>query len=103
MNRLETLLQMAANKPDDAFLQYAIALEHVALQDMQAAENIFQSLLSLQPNYLPTYYQYGQLLETVEKTEQARHIYEQGIALALKLNDNKTARELQQAIDLLED
>lgn len=94
---------MAVNKPDDAFLQYAIALEHVALQDMQAAENIFQSLLSLQPNYLPTYYKYGQLLETVEKTEQARHIYEQGIALALKLNDNKTARELQQAIDLLED
>jgi tetratricopeptide (TPR) repeat protein len=103
MNRLETLLQMAVNKPDDAFLQYAIALEHVALQDMQAAENIFQSLLSLQLNYLPTYYQYGQLLETMEKTEQARHIYEQGIALALKLNDNKTARELQQAIDLLED
>lgn len=103
MNRLETLLQMAVNKPDDAFLQYAIALEHVALQDMQAAENIFQSLLSLQPNYLPTYYQYGQLLETVDKTEQAFHIYEQGIALALKSNDNKTARELQQALARLLD
>lgn len=103
MNRLQTLLKMAADKPEDVFLKYAIALEHVSLNDYEAAEKTFEWLVSKHPNYLPTYYQYGQLLDAREQKEKALKIYTEGIALAATLRDYKTARELQQAMELLQD
>ncbi|MBK7149136.1 MAG: hypothetical protein IPH78_10040 [Bacteroidetes bacterium] len=103
MNRLDTLLKMAADKPHDPFLQYALALEYVSLQQADKALAFFAALIEEHPAYLPTYYQYGQWLESNGQNTEALRIYTQGHQLAMQLHDTKTARELQQAMDNIED
>ncbi|MFN8276439.1 MAG: hypothetical protein U0T84_03065 [Chitinophagales bacterium] len=102
MNRLEQLKQLAASAPNDPFLRYAIALEHQAAGDLQLARQLLEVLLASDPDYLPTYYQLAQLLEVLEENQAARLIYADGIALAEKTGDAKTARELRAALDLLD-
>lgn len=103
MNRLDTLLKMAADKPNDPFLQYALALEYLSLQQANKALELFAALLEQHPAYLPTYYQYGLALENKGQSTEALRVYTQGHQLALRQHNANTARELQQAIHNIED
>ena len=94
---------MEKQKPDDAFLKFAIAQEYVGMNDDKEALVYFQLLLEKAPNYLPLYYQLGKLYERTEDLKSASDIYSRGIAIAKTVNDLKTAGELNEALILLED
>jgi len=101
--RLEKLKEMENQKPDDAFVKFAIAQEYVGMNDHDTALSYFQILLVSHPAYLPLYYQLGKLYERNNETQRAADIYTQGIAVAKAAGDLKTARELNEALILLED
>ena len=103
MNRRALLEQMIANDPNDPFLQYGLALEYVKEQLLDEAEKLFDHLVERFPNYLPSYYQFGQFLEQRGNTERALDIYERGVALATDQRDLKTKSELEEAIWELKD
>ena len=94
---------MERQKPDDAFIKFAIAQEYAGMQMDNEAMAYFNSLLTGFPQYLPTYYQLGKLLERKEDLTQAMSIYRQGIIVAKSTNDLKTAGELSEALMLIED
>ena len=54
-------------------------------------------------DYLATYYQLGKLYERTEQAEKAKAIYAKGKEVAKATNDNKTLRELNEALTQLED
>ncbi len=101
--RLEKLKEMEKQKPDDAFVKFAIAQEYVGMSEDVSALSYFEIVLKKFPEYVPTYYQLGKLYERNNEIKQAIEIYEKGVLAAKAANDLKTAGELNEALILLED
>lgn len=100
MNRLEQLRQFIHDDPNDPFNYYALALEY-AKSDVETAITQFRDLMLKYPDYLPAYYQAGNLFEAMGNREQAVAVLEKGIALAKQQQQYKTLRELQSVLDEL--
>jgi hypothetical protein len=101
MNRLDYLLQLHQEQPDDPFLLYGIALEYKKI-DSEKTEDCFNKLLSDFPEYLAAYYQAAEYFTEKSAYEKALVVYEKGIALATRLNELKTLAELKNAKQNLE-
>jgi uncharacterized protein HemY len=55
------------------------------------------------PNYLPVYYQLGQLLAENGEIQRAKTIFEAGMLIARTTKDLKTMGELQEALFNIEE
>lgn len=102
MNRIEQLQAFLKDSPDDAFLNYALATEHVSAGDDAQAEEIFKNLLTTHPGYIATYYHLGKLLERKGQKEAAMDIYRAGIEKAKQTGERHSLSELQSALLELE-
>lgn len=102
LTRIEQLLKFLEEDPNDAFSLYALALEYKKSNPAEAVK-LFRQILTNHPDYLPTYYQAGLMMEESGNTDEALELYQKGIALAGKLNDAATLKELQAAYNLLSD
>jgi tetratricopeptide (TPR) repeat protein len=102
LKRIEILLQYIAEDSTDTFSYYALALEYQALGDINKAIAQLQQLKINVPNYLPTYYTLGKLLEQNNDVNEAIINYKLGVELARQLKDNKTLGELNEALLLLD-
>lgn len=87
--------------PADAFARYGLAIELVNAGKPEEAVNEFRELLAANPNYAAGYFHGGQTLEKLGRVDEARALYEQGIAVTARTGDAHTRGELQGALDLL--
>lgn len=101
--RIEKLNALLEKDPNDTFSRYALALEHSGKNEPAAAVEILEELLKRDPNYLPAYHQLGQILGKLNRTAEAKNAYRSGIDLAMKQNDEKTAKEIREELEELED
>ncbi|MBI3518195.1 MAG: tetratricopeptide repeat protein [Bacteroidetes bacterium] len=101
--RKELIYDMLLKEPNDVFLNYALAMEHLSTNEFKEAELQFKKVLSIDPDYLPCYYQLGQVNEKLGSNEQAILFYQQGVALANKQGNKKALGELNEALWMLED
>ena len=102
-SRLEQLLAMLQEDPNDAFLRYAIAVEYSVAGNTAEAIARIESLISDQPGYLGAYYKLGQLHEAAGAHEKALDVYRRGAVVAKAQGNTKTLGEINTAILLLED
>lgn len=100
--RLEKLQKSLTANPGDAFTRYLVALEFVKLNQAEEALAHFRQLHSEHAAYVPTYYQYAQLLESLSRQTEAIAVYREGVRVARQAGDAHAASELQAALDLLE-
>jgi tetratricopeptide (TPR) repeat protein len=103
MQRLQDIQEMLKNEPNDSFLNYALALEYAKTNDIKKAIEIIEGLLARDESYLGAYYQLGKYLEQIEQSKKALATYKKGIVIAKKQNNNKTLRELNEALMVLEE
>lgn len=96
--RIAQLQEFLQDTPNDAFLNYALAIEYVGLEKDDLAQPIFEKLIATQPEYTATYYHLGKLLERDEKKDDAENIYKQGIAITMKNREQHALAELQNAL-----
>lgn len=101
MNRIEQIHNFLKDNPTEPFLNHALALEYLKIDDMQSALECFQKNRSNNPTYVATYYHLGKLLEKLEDEAEALKIYEEGITHAKAQNDAHNLRELMGAYDNL--
>ena len=97
MDRLALLERMAAEKPDEPFVRYGLALEYRKVGRHGDAVATFDALTGDHPEYLAAYLMYGNLLGELGRGEQAAEVYERGMALARSRQDEHTLGELQAA------
>lgn len=102
-SRLELIEQMLKSNPNDAFLNYAAALEFKKNGDITKAISILEQLSDIDESYLPTYYQLGKCYERQNEVTKAIDAYKKGITFATQQTDNKTLLELKEALFLLTD
>ena len=103
MNRVEKLLDFLKASPTDSFLQHALALEYIKAGNDELAKNLFEMIITREPDYIGSYYHLGKLLERIGDTAAAISIYKTGMAECKKLKDNHAYNELQAALEELED
>lgn len=101
--RLENLQKYLLDDPKDSFLRYALAIELINVNEVHQALEIFRDLISEDPEYLATYYQYGKTTEESGAILEAIEIYKLGLIIAEKQNNTRTVKELKQAILSLTD
>ena len=100
-NRLEILKQMVEQEPSNSFARYGLAMEYVNRGDLAQGVAEFETLLAQNPDYAAAYYHGGQALEKLGKIEEARGLYEKGIAVTARSGDKHTRAEIEAALDLL--
>jgi thioredoxin-like negative regulator of GroEL len=91
--QIEALLQA---EPQDLFLRYALAMEHVAEDDIDAALDLFASLRAADPPYVPAFFMAGQQLTKRGRIDEARAILRDGIDQARLQGDGHAAGEMSQ-------
>jgi len=101
VNRMEVLKNMLAQNPRDSFARYGLAMEHANQGDLEQAVAEYRVLLEHNPDYAAAYFHGGQALEKLGRVEDARVMYEQGIATTSRTGDRHTKSELQAALDML--
>lgn len=101
-SRLDSLLQMLEKDPEDSFLLYGIALEYNSVKDYTNAEHYLKKILNSNPDYVPAYMQLAMLMENLNRIEEAKVYYLNGITAAKKTNDAKAAKEMEAFLDELD-
>jgi tetratricopeptide (TPR) repeat protein len=102
-DRINQLLEMLREEPNDSFLNYALALEHGKAGDLNKAIELIETLLKRDANYLGAYYQLGKYYEALQQNERAIAAYRKGLAVAEQQKNKKAMGELNEALWMLED
>ena len=103
MDRLEKLKEFLKASPNDSFLNHALALEYLKLNQTKSAREVFEALLEREPDYVGSYYHLAKLLEAAGETDMAINWYEKGMEIAKRAGDNHSYNELQAAYEDLVD
>ncbi len=97
--RIEKLLAFLKASPNDCFLNHALALEYIKVENDAEAKQFFEKNLANDPGYIATYYHLGKLLERNGVQEEAIKIYETGMERAKDAGDMHSYNELQGAYE----
>jgi tetratricopeptide (TPR) repeat protein len=96
--RLVFLQKLTADGTTDPMAFYSLAMEYRGLERHEEALQTFTSLRSTHPDYVAMYLMCGQMLEKLERFEDARSWYEAGIGKARASGNGHAASELESAL-----
>lgn len=102
MSRIPLLLEYLKEDPDDAFTRFALATEYLKTGEEGRALELFEHLVTEQPDYVGTYYHLAALYRQLAQPEEARSTYQAGIAVAAAQGDRHSESELRGALMELE-
>src|SRR5580700_6404331 len=91
----QLLEEFVAQKPDDAFSRYGLAMECMNGGDASAADTHFRALIERNADYIPAYLMYGQLLARESRNDEAKQVLSNGIAAASKKHDDHARSEME--------
>lgn len=93
--RRQKLEEFVAHNPDDAFARYGLALDCFRQGDLQEADSHFRTLLQTNPDYVPAYQMYAQLLAQNNRVDEAKTILAQGVASAIRVGNQHARSEME--------
>ncbi len=92
---------MVAQKPEDSFARYGLAMEYANTGELRQAAAEYGKLLEVNPDYAAAYYHGGQASEKLGDLDGARDFYRRGLEATARTGDDHTRSEIQVALDLL--
>ena len=98
MSRIEAIQKIVAQSPNDPFPRYGLAMEYKNAGRAEEAHQAFAELETRFPDYVAQYLMHGNVLASLHKIEEAKGVYERGIAAARKKGDAHALGELQGAL-----
>ncbi|MGD9791411.1 MAG: tetratricopeptide repeat protein [Phycisphaerales bacterium] len=98
IEQLERLLKVDEN---DAFVHYALAMEHTKAGEGSLALAIehFDRCLAIDPNYLYAYYHKARVLIEAGRNGEGAEILRAGLAKAREARDGKAMGEMEGLLD----
>ena len=101
MSRLEQLREMLGSEPEDAFLNYALALELDKHEQHEESLGLFRKLIKFQPPYVPAFFMAGQMLSRLDRNEEAKQFLAEGIAQAQTQGNLHAAGEMTEFLAMI--
>ncbi len=102
--RILQLQEFLSEDPSDSFSSYALALEYQKAGELEMAVLQMELLRSMDPDYLPLYYQLGGFYKEQKNLIAAEGVLREGIMLAEAQKNKHTLAELKQSLsDIVED
>lgn len=101
MPRIDQLEKLLKAEPADVFLNFALAMEYFKAGQHDQALAQYAHVHTIDPNYVPAYFQKGNALANMGRTEDARAVLRQGIAIARQVGDTHAAGEMTDLLDSL--
>jgi Tfp pilus assembly protein PilF len=101
MDRIAALKELLAENPTDAFARYGLAMEYSKTGDVAGALVEFNTIIQHNPDYVPAYQMAGQMLMSAGRMEEARKMFEDGIACARRTGNQHAASEMQGMLDVM--
>jgi tetratricopeptide (TPR) repeat protein len=98
--RIQRLLEMLLEEPNDSFLLYALATEYLKLHDNQKALFYYLETVNSNEEYVGVYYHLAKLYEALNENERALATYQKVMKIARKIGDNHAFSELQSAFNI---
>jgi Tfp pilus assembly protein PilF len=102
MDRIEQLKSFLVQHPADLFSRHALAMEYIKRGDDTSAQAMLESVLSMDPSYIGSYYHLGKLLERAGQAEAAMDVYRRGMEAAQRAGDRHAYGELNTALSLID-
>ena|SRR3972149_5631163 len=102
-SRLESLKRLLEEDPNDSFTRYALALEYNSLGEAETAVTYLKEVIDRDASYLPAYHQLGQIYVRLNRTEDAKRIFREGIRVAEVAGDTHAKEEMTEELEELED
>lgn len=102
-NRLKQLYHFLEERPDDAFILFAIAKEYEGLGNDEKAKSYYLKLTDNHSDYVGTYYHLGKLYEREEEWKFAELAYQKGMEVSKAAGDKHAYGELRGALEFLSD
>ena len=101
--RLQQIVAMLADEPNDPFLRYGLAMEHSSLGDDTSAVQVLQDLIRLndQSPYIPAYLMCGQALVRLQREDEAIHLLKEGTTAARRAGTPESLHALGELQGLL--
>jgi tetratricopeptide (TPR) repeat protein len=90
-----------AQRPNDPFPQYGLALEYKNVGQLAEAEDVFARLMEAHPTYTAAYLHAGNNALELGQPEKARAIYVRGVEACVKAGDAHARGELEGALAAL--
>ncbi len=94
MSRRDKIEMMLEKEPDDAFLNFSLAMELAKEGAVDQALARFDRVLSLDATYTAAYYHKGNTLIGLDRLEDARTVLENGVAATKQAGDDHAHREM---------
>lgn len=94
-SRRQKLEEFLRNNPNDAFSRYGMALECMREGDLVAADTHFRALLETNPDYVPGYQMYAQMLAQNNRTDEAKSALSRGIQSAIRQGNQHARSEME--------
>ena len=101
MSRIDVIKKIVEQQPNDPFPRYGLAMEYKNAGQGEDAHSAFSELEARWPEYVAAYLMHGNLLASMHRLDDARGVYEKGIAAAQKKGDGHALGELQSALQSL--
>jgi tetratricopeptide (TPR) repeat protein len=95
------LKQFAAAHPEDPFPRYGLAQEYKNAARLAEARDEFDALMRDHADYTAAYLHAGNVLVALGERDEARAVYERGIAACLRRGDAHARGELEGALEAL--
>lgn len=100
--RLKLLRAFVAQRPQDPFPRYGLAMELKSTGDPRGAWAAFESLILDHPDYIACYAPAGEVLVSLGRTDDARTVYLKGIEACTRKNDAHMRGNLEDALAALD-
>jgi Tfp pilus assembly protein PilF len=96
--RIEALRTILKASPDNTFVRYGLAQEHVKAGDDAAALDEFSRILEIDASYQAAYYHAGTAYQRLGRMDEARAVFERGVEVSIANGDLHARGELEAAL-----
>ena len=93
---------MLLDNPEDVFLLYAKATELRNRHFFAEACDVFAKVADLSPHYEGLYFHWGHCLRNIDRQEEARQVFRQGLERYRESGNTHAYGELQNALTNME-
>lgn len=98
MNRLEKLQTLLKTEPNDAFLNFGLAMELAKGGRFDESLAQFDRVQQLDPHYIAAYFQKGRTLVSMGEIERAKSELNRGISAATESGDLHARGEMEEML-----